>query len=103
MKKAILALTFLMVCVLCFAKVNDVKAVDKLIKVVEKIKMTAKNSATTLGNEINKGQDIITIWNNAIDNQDKQKMQNLKTKVNAAKNALDDVITYIEAEWDALD
>ena len=88
---------------LAYATIEKFDVEGSLKGIISGIKNTSNNSAIQIGNYIQDGKDIVQDYGSNLDNADKTALQTLETKVNTAKAALDDVVTYIETTWSSIE
>lgn len=102
MKKLFIGLCILGMCSFAFAGMQKDNVEARLVRIIENIKSVSLSTAIRLGNLNQDGKDIVAAWGNKIDNDDKQKLQGLNTKITDAKGSLDALNLYIETEWDSI-
>lgn len=76
---------------------------SKLISIVGGVKAQAISCSTFMGDSLNDAIDIVQIYGSELIQSDKDNLQTLKTKVQTANIALDDVILYINTNWKSID
>ena len=93
---------FLIVCWLVYAGIAQFDVEVKMKGYVRAIHIRSTNAAIDLGNTLQDAKDLVLGYGSHLEADDKTKLSGLETKVTTAKNALDDVILYIETNWPAI-
>lgn len=102
MKKLFIGLLILNMTVLAYGAIVVNDAENKIIQIVVQSSELAVSTATRLGTLTQQGTDIVTSVGTNLDTTDKQKLAAYQALLITAKDALDAVVAYKDAQWSDL-
>ena len=96
MKRIILIMCALCICIPFFAEIKDHTVFEKSINILKSIRSSAVNAESSLKNNQNVSASLLNSYSNIIKDTDNTNMQNINAKLDTALVALNDLISTID-------